>query len=152
MDLMHRFSLYAYGFHREWRVDTSSTPFYIDFANPQLRLAVEIDGAAYHSGRLDVVRDLKRDEYLAEHGWRVLRYSYGEVRDSARRVQWEVWHHYDKLNTPFRRAFVLKRIEQEKSGRGHKTVSAKKAINEWAKYVFNMAKRQLSEWRQRRQE
>ena len=47
--------------------------YYVDFAFPQVRLAVEADGAAYHrDARLR--GDHKRDWILRRYGWRVLRF------------------------------------------------------------------------------
>jgi very-short-patch-repair endonuclease len=44
--------------------------FFLDFANPQSRIAIECDGAAWH---LDRVKDYERDEKLRHLGWTVFR-------------------------------------------------------------------------------
>jgi very-short-patch-repair endonuclease len=51
----------------------------VDAAWPQVRLAVEFDGAAFHAGRDDWQRDLRRDAALAAAGWVVLRFSWADV-------------------------------------------------------------------------
>jgi hypothetical protein len=51
----------------------------IDFAYPERRLAIELDGAAYHSGQLAQKRDRKRDTHLGALGWRVLRFDWEDV-------------------------------------------------------------------------
>ena len=48
----------------------------LDAAWPQARVAVELDGAAFHGSRDQRERDLRRDTALAAPGWVVLRFSY----------------------------------------------------------------------------
>lgn len=49
---------------------------HLDAAVPQLRVAVELDGAAFHGSADDRERDTRRDVALAPGGWVVLRFSY----------------------------------------------------------------------------
>jgi very-short-patch-repair endonuclease len=51
----------------------------IDFAYPDRRIAIELDGAAYHSGELADRRDRRRDTRLGALGWRVLRFDWEDV-------------------------------------------------------------------------
>jgi very-short-patch-repair endonuclease len=51
----------------------------LDFAYPHHRIAIELDGAAYHSGELADQRDRRRDTRLAALGWRVLRFGWDDV-------------------------------------------------------------------------
>lgn len=56
----------------------------IDLAYEQERLAVELDGRAYHSGREQWERDIRRDLDLATIGWQTLRLSHSRLtRDVA---------------------------------------------------------------------
>lgn len=48
----------------------------LDAAWPEARVAVELDGAAFHGSREQRERDLRRDTALATMGWVVLRFSY----------------------------------------------------------------------------
>ncbi len=48
----------------------------LDAAWPEVRLAVELDGAAFHGSAEQRERDLRRDAALAAQGWLVLRFSY----------------------------------------------------------------------------
>lgn len=50
-----------------------------DFVWPDHRLAVEVDGYAYHSSREDLRRDRRRDRQLTALGWRPARFTYEEV-------------------------------------------------------------------------
>lgn len=46
--------------------------FFVDFANPVARVAIECDGAAYHA---DHVKDAKRQAVIEANGWTVYRIS-----------------------------------------------------------------------------
>ena len=48
----------------------------LDAAYVETRVAVELDGAAFHGSRVARERDLRRDSALAALGWVVLRFSY----------------------------------------------------------------------------
>ncbi|WP_336028727.1 DUF559 domain-containing protein [Geodermatophilus sp. FMUSA9-8] len=61
---------------------------FLDAAWPELRVAVELDGAAFHGSREQRERDLRRDTALAALGWVVLRFSYRRLTtdpDACRR-------------------------------------------------------------------
>jgi hypothetical protein len=51
----------------------------LDRAWPEVRLAVELDGAQFHTSPEDRRRDLARDAALAAAGWVVLRFTYADV-------------------------------------------------------------------------
>jgi REase_MTES_1575 len=51
----------------------------LDFAYPRQQIAIELDGAAYHSGVLAERRDRRRDNGLGAMGWRVLRFDWDEI-------------------------------------------------------------------------
>lgn len=52
---------------------------HLDAAWPELLVAVELDGAAFHGSREARERDLRRDSALAALGWVVLRFSYDRL-------------------------------------------------------------------------
>jgi REase_MTES_1575 len=54
-------------------------PLRIDAAWPEVKVAVELDGAAFHSSKDAWQRTLRRDAALAALGWVVLRFSYWDV-------------------------------------------------------------------------
>ena len=57
---------------------------WLDRAWKEAMLAVELDGAAFHTSPKDRQNDLHRDAVLAAMGWVVLRFTYAEVlRDPA---------------------------------------------------------------------
>jgi very-short-patch-repair endonuclease len=51
----------------------------VDFAYPDRKIAIELDGAAFHSGELAVRRDRRRDTRLGAARWRVLRFDWDDV-------------------------------------------------------------------------
>ncbi len=51
-----------------------------DFCWPWARLVVEVDGFAFHSDRRAYRRDRERSNRLCRLGWRVLRFTYGDIR------------------------------------------------------------------------
>lgn len=70
------------------REDLSPTPQYriedyiADFAFPDVKLAVEADGAPYHSGERRQ-RDSRRDWILRQHGWTVKRFYGTTIHNKA---------------------------------------------------------------------
>lgn len=57
-----------------------------DFCWPTARLVVEVDGFAFHSDRRAYRRDRDRLNRLCRLGWRVLRFTYEDVRSSPQLV------------------------------------------------------------------
>lgn len=56
--------------------------YFVDFAFPEARVAVEADGAAYHQGERRE-RDRKRDWVLRRLGWKVLRFYGTTIHERA---------------------------------------------------------------------
>ena len=67
-------------YFRQFEVMTrSGVPADVDFAWPEAKLAVEVDGYRWHSGRQQWQSDLERQNALAEVGWLVLRFTWYDV-------------------------------------------------------------------------
>ena len=60
-------------------------PYVLDFYCPAMKLAIEIDGAAHDMGD-NPARDERRDFWLEERGYRVLRIPATELRNNAEGV------------------------------------------------------------------
>lgn len=79
----------------QYRVElTGGQAVRLDRAWPEVKLAVELDGARHHTSPEDRQRDLGRDIALAALGWVVLRFTYADVRrdpDGVRRRIVEVY-------------------------------------------------------------
>lgn len=54
-------------------------PYRVDFAVPEIALAIEIDGHEFHKDREQRTRDAKRDRYLQRKGWTVMRFTGSEI-------------------------------------------------------------------------
>ncbi|SHF72958.1 DUF559 domain-containing protein [Geodermatophilus nigrescens] len=66
----------------------------LDRAWPEVKLAVELDGARHHTSPEDRQRDLARDAALAAAGWLVLRFTYADVRRNPELVRRRVLEVY----------------------------------------------------------
>ncbi|MBU9714409.1 endonuclease domain-containing protein [Evansella tamaricis] len=53
--------------------------FRIDIAFPVQKLAIECDGAAFHSTPKQKAHDRKKDTFLRKHGWKVLRFTGSQI-------------------------------------------------------------------------
>lgn len=61
------------------RDDDGKTLAEIDFAEPGLRIAIEVDGRAFHSDRRSFERDRARQNILVMRGWVVLRFTWERI-------------------------------------------------------------------------
>jgi hypothetical protein len=62
----------------------------IDFAAPSLRIAIEVDGRAFHSDRAAFERDRVRQNLLVLGGWTVLRFTWERIAHDAVNVSLDV--------------------------------------------------------------
>jgi len=51
----------------------------VDFAIPNKRIVIEVDGHAFHSTRNQRTRDAKRERELVLKGWKVIRFTGSEI-------------------------------------------------------------------------
>ncbi|MGH9037211.1 MAG: endonuclease domain-containing protein, partial [Acidimicrobiia bacterium] len=58
----------------------------VDFARPEDRLLIELDGRLWHSSAADRERDRQKDERATAHGWRTVRITWVEVHDTPAQV------------------------------------------------------------------
>lgn len=64
----------------------------VDFAWPEHRLIVELDGFAFHTDHESFEDDRKRDTDLQKKGWRVLRITYRRLHSDPAGVIADVRH------------------------------------------------------------
>lgn len=62
----------------------------LDFAYPSLKLAIEVDGYAWHWDPDRVAADHARRNRLLAQGWRVLVYTWVQIRDHPDEVACEI--------------------------------------------------------------
>lgn len=65
-------------------------PYWADFALPDYRLVIELDGQKYHQYRKD--HDRRRDAYMTRKGWEVLRFSYNDVKKNRHKTIEKIIH------------------------------------------------------------
>lgn len=78
---------------RKFRRQHSIGRYIVDFYCPELKLAIELDGAAHDSARADA-GDRIRDEFLRSLGIRMLRYENREVMANLEGVLLHMRSHF----------------------------------------------------------
>jgi very-short-patch-repair endonuclease len=68
-------------------VANESNFYLMDFALPEIAVAIEVDGEKWHSSEEDKAKDKQRDMTLASMGWRVLRFTEMAIAEQMGKVQ-----------------------------------------------------------------
>lgn len=69
------------GAEREFENAVPGRKYRLDIALPAARLAIEVDGWEWHGKHKgDFTRDRERQNLLTLHGWRILRFTAGQIR------------------------------------------------------------------------
>jgi very-short-patch-repair endonuclease len=75
----------------QFEIEIGERTYFIDFAYPDVKLAIEVDGYEQHSSPRAMQRDLERQNDLVAAGWTVLRFTWRDVvrrpSDVARRIR-----------------------------------------------------------------
>lgn len=71
------------GWRGNWPITIGGATWPIDIAFPHLRLAIEIDGFAFHSDRETFEWDHEKADRLVEEGWTVIRITWSMLQDTA---------------------------------------------------------------------
>lgn len=69
------------GWVAQYPFRSTSGRFTIDVAFPAMRIAIEVDGYAYHSNEDRFQRDRTKQNALIAAGWRVLRFTWADIVD-----------------------------------------------------------------------
>lgn len=73
------------------------TKYRADFADPELKAVVELDGHTYHSSKAAFNHDRQRQRTLEKLGWRVIRFTGDEVRGNPLKCVQESYEFLDQL-------------------------------------------------------
>lgn len=73
-----------------WQANYPVGRYLVDIAFPRQRVAIEIDGWAFHSDQPAFQNDRKRQNWLALQGWQVLRFTWLDVTQHPERVLAEI--------------------------------------------------------------
>jgi len=82
----------GYKFRRQYSIGI----YIIDFYCPELKLAVEADGAT-HSSNKEIIYDKNREEYLKKFGVKIKRYNNLEIFNNLEMVASDLKNYCDKL-------------------------------------------------------
>src|SRR5579875_2149015 len=85
----------------------------IDFAQPDLKIAIEGDGEAYH---MDVLRDERRDSFLRSHGGYVLRFRYNKLHNHPAEVRKTILETYAAFTPNKPKIIKVNRSTMRRSG------------------------------------
>lgn len=69
-----------------WQTNYSVGPYKVDVAFPGSKVAIEVDGWAFHSDQEAFQQDRKRQNYIALLGWQVLRFTWLDLVEYPQRV------------------------------------------------------------------
>lgn len=71
-------------------------PYWADFAIPKYKLVIELDGYRYHKDRKD--HDRRRDAYMYRQGWKVIRFSYLDVKNNRSQTLAKLINYTNKID------------------------------------------------------
>ena len=77
-------------FTLQHRVEVAGQRFVLDAACEDVKLAIEMDGAAWHGSRVQREKDIRRDALLATIGWQTLRFGFRRLTSSAGACQQDI--------------------------------------------------------------
>lgn len=75
---------------RQFLVVVDGSRYHLDVAWPELKLGVELDGAAYHGSKVQREKDVRRDAVLATYGWQIIRFTHARLNNDPEGVRREV--------------------------------------------------------------
>ena len=81
-----RSGLIRYNIIPQFRIQYASKEYPVDFAIPDLKIAIEADGEVFHSSPKQVTSDRERDTKLAQIGWTTLRFQDDEIENKMEQV------------------------------------------------------------------
>jgi very-short-patch-repair endonuclease len=69
-----------------WKANYPVCGYVVDIAFPEQKVAIEVDGWAFHSDQQAFQHDRRRQNYLILHGWQVLRFTWLDLVEYPQRV------------------------------------------------------------------
>jgi len=89
----------------QYPVKFGSEEYTIDFAMPDIKLGIEVDGELFHSTDEQVASDRQRDSKLSSLGWTVVRFTDREVDSEMRQVMETVLKYVTQKEELLRKSF-----------------------------------------------
>jgi len=75
-----------------WKANYPVAGYNVDVGFPKQKVAVEVDGFAFHSDSDDFHQDRRRQNAIALAGWQVLRFTWLDLTEYPDRVIAEILH------------------------------------------------------------
>lgn len=75
-----------------WHANYPAGGYKIDIAFPAVKVAIEVDGLAFHSDADVFVADRQRQNIITLSGWKVLRFTWLDLTEHPKRVVAEIKH------------------------------------------------------------
>jgi very-short-patch-repair endonuclease len=73
-----------------WRTNHPIGGYKVDVVFPKQKVAIEVDGWAFHSHHEDFVKDRRRQNTIVQLGWKVLRFTWLDLTEYPERVIAEI--------------------------------------------------------------
>ena len=73
-----------------WRTNYPVGDYVVDVAFPAQKVAIEVDGWAFHSDHEDFHKDRRRQNKIVQLGWKVLRFTWLDLTEYPQRVIAEI--------------------------------------------------------------
>jgi very-short-patch-repair endonuclease len=89
-------------FVQQRRIVVGGDVFLLDAAYDEVRLAVEMDGAAWHGSQQQRERDIRRDALLATVNWQTLRFGFRRLTTAPEACRRDIRAAYDARRALFR--------------------------------------------------
>jgi len=83
-----------------WTPQYKIGKYRLDFACPEVKLAIECDGHQYHSSREQRGYDADRDRFLLKEGWQVARFTGTQIHQDAAKCADDIWEIIYKMPHP----------------------------------------------------
>jgi very-short-patch-repair endonuclease len=99
--------LISYRVVPQFPVNCNGQEYPLDFAIPQLKIAIEADGEMFHSNPKQLEKDKSRDAKLAQMGWTTLRFTETEIKDKIEQVMQTV------IKTILKKEMYYQKVKQD---------------------------------------
>ena len=73
-----------------WKANYPVSGYVVDIAFPAEKIAIEVDGWAFHVDRATFQRDRERQNHISLNGWQVLRFTWLDLTEHPQRVIAEI--------------------------------------------------------------
>lgn len=73
-----------------WKANYPVRGYVVDIAFPKEKIAIEVDGWAFHVDQATFQRDRRRQNHISLDGWQILRFTWLDLTEHPHRVIAEI--------------------------------------------------------------